>query len=168
MNRIDVAILVLLALFTLRGFWRGFFRESLGFLGLVVGLLAALQLSDSGAALVVRYVSLPPDAGAAVAFIGIFVAVHTTANLLGFLLDRVAHLVLVSPVNRLAGAIFAFAKGNAVLAFVLLFLHLFSPSAELEREIAASRIGQTLTQAANMVLRAGWRGVGQQAGPGRA
>lgn len=168
MNRVDVAILVLLALFTLRGLWRGFFRESLGFIGLVVGLLAALQWADAGATLVVGRVALSAGASEAVAFIGIFVLVHTTATLLGFLLDRVAHVILFGPVNRLAGAVFGFAKANAVLAFVLLFLRLFSPWSELEREITASRIGQSLTQAANMVVRAGWHGSGHEARPGQA
>ena len=38
MNRIDVVLAVVLALFALRGFWRGFSREIFALIGLVGGV----------------------------------------------------------------------------------------------------------------------------------
>ena len=48
MNGIDVALVVLLLVCGLRGSWRGIFRESFGFAGLVLGLLAAAARCRSG------------------------------------------------------------------------------------------------------------------------
>ena len=41
MNRIDVVLAIVLLLFAVRGFWRGFSREFFGFVGLIGGLAIA-------------------------------------------------------------------------------------------------------------------------------
>ena len=167
MNGIDVALVILLLLCAGRGLWRGFFRESFGFLGLITGLVAALRLSDEGAAWLATYVDVPAAARLGIAFVGIFILVHTVMNLFGFILDRLLGGVLLRRMSSAAGALFALAKGGAVLAFILLFLHLFPVVPGLDQRIMESQIARPMVSVAGSVIRAGLRQAAEPASGGQ-
>jgi uncharacterized membrane protein required for colicin V production len=161
MNLIDVALVVLLLLCALRGFWRGFFRESFGFLGLIAGLGGALRFSDLGAAMLTPYLPLPSTALVGIAFVGIFMIAYTSLNLFGLLLERLLGSLMLQRANQLAGVAFAVAKGGAILALVLLFFHLFRVVPALNQHVMESRVGRPLVAAAESVIHAGLRTVAQ-------
>lgn len=167
MSGIDAALVVLLLLCAVRGLWRGFFRESFGFLALITGLVAALRLSDEGAARLATYLDAPATARLGIAFVGIFVLLHTAINLLGFVFDRLLGSVLLRRMSAAAGALFALAKGAAVLAFVLLFLHLCPVVPGLDQQIMQSRIGRPMVSVAASVIRTGLRQAAEPASGGR-
>lgn len=161
MNRIDVALVVLLLLCAVRGFWRGLFREGFGFVGLVAGLAAALRFSEVAAGALSERIpgwgSLPDAARLGIAFVATFLLVQTFFSLFGYLLDRVLGSLLMRRISHATGALFAVAKGGTVLAFVLLFLHLFPMVPGLDQPILESRLGRPLLSAASSVIRAGFR-----------
>jgi len=168
MNSVDLALIILLAVCALRGYWRGFFRESFGLLALVGGVAAALRLTSLGAALLQQHVPLPQPVETGLAFVLIFVVVHTVVNLIGVVLDRLAGALFLRGVNRLAGAAFGIGKGAAILGFVLLFLHLFPVVPDLDGHIMTSTIGRPLVTAAGNVIRLGLTNAGQPDSPSKA
>ena len=155
MNGVDPALAFLIVVFGVRGYWRGLLRESFALLALVVGLAAAFHSGARAAAELQRHVVLPAPLQAGGAFVSVFVLVYVSVNLLGVLLDRLASARAAGWLNRIAGAVFGMAKGFAVLAFVLLFLHLFPVLRGLDGRIMSSRIGFPLVNAASNVLRSG-------------
>jgi len=155
MNGIDIALLVLLLAAAARGFWRGFVRELFGFLALVFGLWAALRMAADGATFLGRFVELPGPTLAAIAFLGLFMLVHTAANLIGVLLSRLAAPRGVFGLGRLAGAVFAVGKAGVVFACVLLFFDLFPLITPLDRQMRESHLARPLASAAASLLRAG-------------
>jgi membrane protein required for colicin V production len=155
MNSVDLALAFLLAIGALRGYWRGFLRETFGLLAVVAAVSAALQYSAWGANVVLHYVRLPPPLPAGVAFVGLFVVVHAVVNGTGFIIDRLASAALRPSVNALGGAAVGVGKAAAVLAFILLFLHLFPLVSSLDGPIMASRIGRPLVSVASNVIRTG-------------
>jgi uncharacterized membrane protein required for colicin V production len=160
MNGIDVALALLLLLCGLRGSWRGVFRESFGFAALVLGLLAALRGADAGASWLADHTAAAELTGTALlgaAFIAIFLVVNAAMNLLGVACDQLFGRGALRVVSRVGGALFALGKGAAVLAFVLLFLHLFPVVSGIDQQIAGSRLARPMVSAAGAVLRAGWR-----------
>jgi uncharacterized membrane protein required for colicin V production len=161
MNRIDVALVVLLLLCAVRGFWRGVFRESFGFLGLIAGLAAALRFAEVASTALSEAIpgwgALPEAARLGIAFVATFIVVQTFFTLFGYLLDRTLGSLAMRRISHAAGALFAIAKGGAVLAFVLLFLHLFPVVPGLDEPIMESRLGRPLVSAASSVIRAGLR-----------
>lgn len=167
MTSVDVAVAVLLALFALRGYWRGFFRESFGFAALVVGVLAALRFTPAGEAALQPYLKLPSPIPAGVAFVAIFVAVHTLINFLGVLLDWAAGAPTLRWINGIAGAVFGAGKGAAVLAFLLLFLHLFPIAGTVEAQIMRSSLGRQLVAGASTFLRLGLKTSLEPEAPGQ-
>jgi uncharacterized membrane protein required for colicin V production len=159
MNRIDVALVVLLLLCAVRGFWRGVFRESFGFVGLIAGLVAALRFSEAAstslAGAIPGWGALPDAARLGVAFVATFTVVQTFFSLFGYLLDRTVGSISMQRISHAAGALFAIAKGGAILAFLLLFFHLFPVVPSLDQPIMESRIGRPLLTAASSIIRAG-------------
>jgi len=152
---LDVLLLILLVPFTVRGWWRGFCRESLGLVGLVVGALAAAATGPELASLLRARGFLPPVAALPVAWALILLAAWVAAGLLGLLADRLARALLLGGLNRLAGALFGSLKGAALLGFALLLTEQVVPSPTLTKLIAASRLGRPLEQVAVGVVRTG-------------
>lgn len=155
MNGIDLALVIFLLLCAVRGYWRGFFRETLGLVALLGGIALAVQLAGFGGALLQRYLHVPPPIDAAVGFVIIFMAFHTAVNLLGVLLDRLASALFLRGVNRFAGAVLGAGKGAAILGLLLLVLHLFPIIPDLDRQIMSSAIGRPLVEAAGDAVRLG-------------
>jgi len=153
MNAVDLVLVFLLLLWALRGYWRGFFRESFGLIALGGGIAMAIQFAALGAGLLQQRFRLPPPVDAGVAFVAIFVVVHTLLNLMGMLLDRLASALFLRGINRLAGAAFGAGKGAAILGLVLLFFHLFPLVPELDQQIMNSAIGRPLVNAAGDAVR---------------
>lgn len=153
LNPVDVAVAVVLALGALRGVWRGLVREAFGFLGLAVGLMAALTQTSALTVLVRQQVGLPESAAAALVFVTLFSGVYLVALMLGFLLDR---LVVRRPLrigNRAVGAVFGAAKAAFAVAFVLLFLQQFGIAPKIGTMADQSRIAPPLRRVAAEVLR---------------
>src|ERR1043166_2165242 len=140
MNRVDVALAAVLLACVLRGYWRGFFRECFGVIGLVGGVVAAGQLTPQGTIVLHRYLTLPPLVEMGAAFVVIFALVDTFCTVLGVLLHRLAGGGMARAVNRLAGAAAGGAKGAVVLAFLLLFFHLFPVVPDLDERVMSSSI----------------------------
>ena len=160
MNGIDVALVVLLLLCGLRGSWRGFFRESFGFAALLLGLLAALRGAEAGASWLSGHTQAAELNGSALlgaAFVVIFLVVSAAVNLVGVACDQLFGRGTLRIPSRIGGALFALGKGGAVLAFVLLFLHLFPVVPGIDQQITGSRIARSMVSAAGAALRAGWR-----------
>jgi len=160
MNGIDVALVVLLLLCALRGTWRGLFREGFGFAALLLGLLAALRGADAGAAWLAAHTpasGLNSTALLGTAFVAIFLVVNALVSVVGVACDQLFGRGALRVPSRILGALFALGKGAAVLAFVLLFFHLFPVVPGIDQQISGSRIARPMVSAAGAALRAGWR-----------
>ena len=160
MHTVDLVLSLVLVLCALRGYWRGFFRECCGLLALLGGLAAAMSGTEVATTILQRYGKLPPSVEAGVAFVAIFVVVNAVVTLVGVFLDRLAG-ALVPRINRIAGAVFGATKAAVVLAFVLLFAHLFPFAPQLDGQIMDSSIGRSLVTSAGDVLRLGVQAAGQ-------
>ena len=155
MSPLDALLLILLVPFTVRGWWRGFCRESFALVGLLVGALAAAATGPDVARIIVERHLLPPLAALPMAWATIFLVAWITAAVAGRLADRLARALLLGGVNRLAGALFGSLKGAALLGFGLLLAEHLVSSPAVTRVIAGSRLGRPLEQVAVGVVRTG-------------
>ncbi len=151
----DALLLILLVPFALRGYWRGFLRESLALVGLVGGALVAAAGGSTLAAVLVQRHLLPPLVARVAGITLLFVAVYVGAHLTGLIADRLARAIFLGGFNRAAGLAFGVAKGAVLLGFVLILLQQFVASPALNAMIAASRLGGPLAQFAANVVEAG-------------
>ena len=116
MNLLDFAVLALILLLGIRGYFRGFFRELFGLAAwLGAGLAAYLLGPIYGPAISARY-TLPPAIGQMLASLGIFAALYLGCQLLGWILYRLARAIFLGPIDRAGGLVFGGAKAIAMSA----------------------------------------------------
>jgi membrane protein required for colicin V production len=155
MNPIDLGIGVTVAAFALRGLWRGCIREAFGVLALFGGLAVAMTFSAAAAVALESSIAQPVLREGS-AFVGLFVLTNAVVNVLGFVLHRMAGAGATGWVNRIAGVIVGAGKGGALLAFVLLFVHLFPLAPTVDARMMESRLGPPLIQMASTVMQFGF------------
>jgi membrane protein required for colicin V production len=163
-NQVDALLLVLLTPFAVRGWWRGFCRETFGLAGVIGGaLMAAAWYGPVTDALVAR--GLPPIAAIPAAIAAVFLAVTLVASVAGAVADRAVRAIFLGGANRMAGLVFGTLKGAAALGFLLLFCDRAALSPALAAQIGASRLGHPLMHLASGLLDAG-RGLATTPGQG--
>jgi membrane protein required for colicin V production len=121
-NIIDPILLVLLSLFALRGYFKGFFREAFSLLGLIVGFMVAVRYDEAVATLWADSWNFSFIVLRAITFVALFFVAYFSLNLLGWLLHRSASFLFLQGLNRVGGVLLGMGKGAALLAFVIFFL----------------------------------------------
>lgn len=140
---------IVLIVFVLRGFWRGFSREFFGFIGLIGGVAVAAATYVAAQAYVPAL--FPESARPIVAFAAVFFVVDLAAHLVGAIVHRVFGVFLLSPVNRLAGAVFGAVKGTALAAIALLLVRAYMPTPGLMAALDDSTLAAPLIGLADEV-----------------
>ena len=120
-NWIDVTVLSVVALFGLRGYFRGLFREISSLVGFLAGFMVAVRYDDALASIIARHWESSPLLLKGVAFVVIFFAVYFLFNLSGWLLHHAAKPLLLQTVNRLGGMAIGIGKGAIVAALMISF-----------------------------------------------
>jgi len=126
MNLLDLGILVLLGLVTVRGYFRGLFQELAVLVGVVGGVVAASHTYLDLAGLLSRWVT-DPQWARILAFAVVLVAVYWLTRLLAYYLQRLLYHLYLDFFERLLGAGFALFKGALLIGFALMFLGLVLP-----------------------------------------
>jgi membrane protein required for colicin V production len=124
MNGIDIAILVILCGFLLKGLLRGLLKEVCSLAGLFIGAFLAFRYHGPLAESLLKTVDLPAQVAVAITFTVLFLATMVFFLVLGFLLSRFVKLLFLGGFNRLVGGVFGLIQGTLLLAVVLFALSL--------------------------------------------
>lgn len=124
MNWLDIVIIVVILLFGMMGLWKGAIKAVFAVAGLIGGIALAghyyqplaLMLSPSGA----------PWSGIA-AYVIILVATLIIASIVGWLVARLVHIVMLGWVDRLIGFILGVGIGGMLWAAVLAIVGKYLP-----------------------------------------
>lgn len=119
MNFVDILILIIIALFLLKGVLRGLVKELCSLIGLAVGALLAFRFHGPLAEGMVAAFKLPASVCVIAAFLVIFLLTLLLFGLLGMLLSKYVKLLYVGGLNRVAGGIFGLVQGMLLLAVVM-------------------------------------------------
>lgn len=152
MNGIDIAILVVLAAFALKGLLRGLLKELCSLLGLVVGGFFAFHFHGPLAALLVESFKLPLKLSVGIAFFVLFVACVLFFTVLGYLLSRFIKLLFLGGMNKVAGGFFGLIQGCLLLALALFALSLGPLPATLGPMITKSHLAPPFVHLGKVVF----------------
>ncbi len=122
MNTLDVAVLGLIFLLGVRGWYRGFFRELFGLAAWLGGGVGAHLFGPAFAPLASERTGLPIALGQVIAFLGVFLAIYIGCRVAGFVLARAAEALFLRPLDRAGGFVFGAAKGLAIGAIVCMIV----------------------------------------------
>jgi membrane protein required for colicin V production len=126
MNLLDLGILVLLGLITVRGYYRGLFQELAVLVGLVGGVVVASHTYLPLAELFKEWIRDPLHARV-LSFVIILVAVYWVTRLLAHFLQKLLYHLYLDLLDRLLGGFFALIKATLFLGFTLMLLSVLLP-----------------------------------------
>jgi len=155
-NWVDLILLAVLALFGLRGFFRGLFREVLSLAGLIVGFLIAARYGDAAAQYVAQHWKLSPLLLKGAGFVTIFFLIYFGFNLIGWLLHRSEKMLFLQTANRAGGIVMGVGKGAALAALALFLLSSSSLLSQPARDsLGSAYLVQPLSQLGESLIKAG-------------
>jgi membrane protein required for colicin V production len=125
MNILDIIIIAIVALFILRGLWKGLVRQIIGIAGAVVAVIVAIKFSGVMAAKFLT--GFQPSTGYIIMFLAILVACMIAASLIAALIGKLTSAVGLGIPNRIAGGILGGLKGYFLMAAIVLILIAFLP-----------------------------------------
>jgi membrane protein required for colicin V production len=154
MTVVDAGLLLLLVLFALRGFWRGFLREILGLAGLVLAGVLVVRWSEPLASMLGARTALSPLMARLLSAIGLALVVFLAVRILGALVVRLTSMIFLRPIDRVAGVGLGLAEGVALLGLGLAAVLRVAPASDVSHWIAASRLAPPLLHVADRIVAA--------------
>jgi membrane protein required for colicin V production len=155
-NWVDVTLIFTLALFGLRGYFRGLFREVLSLAGLAGGLVVAGRNYQLIAAYGEAYWNISPLFLKGASYVALFFVVYFLFSLIGWLLHRSEKLLFLQTLNRIGGIAVGIGKGTVLAALILFFAATASWLPHGAREnISGALLATPLSQVAEELIRAG-------------
>lgn len=135
---------IVLAAMLVRGWTRGFVRESLDLIGLVVGILIAFRMSAPVGDFLTDSFGVGPEVARIGAGIALFVLFGVTLSIAAHYLSKMMNLPGLSMVNRIGGAAVAVGWGIAVVFVVLTLVTVFPVPQTWRGQIDESAVAQSI------------------------
>ena len=152
MNGFDIAILVILAGFLVKGLLRGLLKEFCSLAGFFVGAFLAFRYNGPLAEALLENVDIPAQLAVGITFATLFLVTMVFFLALGFLLSRFIKLLFLGGFNRLLGGLFGLAQGVLLLAMVMLALSLMPLPFGLEPMFKESQLSPPFVDLGHAVL----------------
>ena len=146
---IDIVFIVLVALFMLRCFLKGFIHEFFSIAAIVLGLIASLYFYKNGGEFVRE--KFMPDIKTIpeiIAFVALFAIVFLTLKILEFILKDIIEGIKLGGVDRFLGIVFGFLEGIVVVSLILFIIRiqpLFDPGSLLSDSLFAGALLPLIT-----------------------
>ena len=120
MNGLDYAILALVGVGAFSGLTRGALRMATSILSLVLGIYAASVYYGRAAAIAHKYLATSPTVSALIGYVAVFAIVFIAVEYAGATVVRLAQIIHLSWIDRLAGAVLGASIGAIIAGFVVL------------------------------------------------
>ncbi|PKN12890.1 MAG: colicin V production protein [Deltaproteobacteria bacterium HGW-Deltaproteobacteria-4] len=125
MNGLDLAILLILVLFLVKGLWKGLIRQLCSLAGIVLGIFLSWSFSEILGPELARITAWPLRVSVVVVGAMLFFAGVLAFFILGFYLGKLAKQPVLAVLNRFSGALFGVIEGVVILAVVIYLLTLW-------------------------------------------
>jgi membrane protein required for colicin V production len=139
MNYFDLTFLLAASFITIRGLFRGLISELMVLVAIIFGFILATFFHPYLQNIVLHFLpDLPVALVKIVSFIVIFIGVNILVRILGGMLNKIATFTFLQPVNKVAGAVFAFLKITLIFSILIIVVELI-PGAGLLMESIGSK-----------------------------
>ncbi len=149
MNWFDIVLLGFLTAFVAEGVWKGFSRQIVGFIALLLGILLAVWFYGTAGAFLLPYVSKPAVAKL-LGFLMVFVGVQILGGIAGWALAKAMKAGGLGWLDRTLGAGFGLVKAALVGVALVMAITAF-PLKPLPDAVAGSRIAPYLIDASHVI-----------------
>ncbi|WFS63879.1 CvpA family protein [Pseudodesulfovibrio thermohalotolerans] len=143
MNFLDIILICIIALFVLRGFFRGLVQEVLSLIAVVLAIYLASRFDDVLSPHLKLYIESDITVSALSYFL-IFIGTLVVVWLLTKLIRSVLEISLLGWIDRTLGGVFGLLEGALICLVGLMFLQTFAPESDILNESAIAPRAQHL------------------------
>ena len=119
MNGLDIALAVVLLFFLLRGIFRGFIKEIISIVGLVVAFVVSAEMYEFASQYIKPFIQNPAYRHT-LGFLTMFMVIFIVIGLLGFVVDKLLQMKISKWTDGFLGAILGVIKGGLLSAVILM------------------------------------------------
>ena len=127
MNLLDLAILIIVVLIAVRGFFRGIIQEAATLIGIIASFFLAFYYYNELARFLLRYTQNYQVALYFFSFLLLLGLSFFLFRALGLLIKKIVHFTLFGWADRVMGGFFGLIKGVVVVFFLITLLTLLLP-----------------------------------------
>lgn len=139
MNWVDLAIVAIIAWSAFRAFRTGLVRELTALVAVIAGIFLAGALSDDLSDNLDFLISDPETRNLA-AFVAIFAGTLIAGQVLSAVLSDVAGMLLLGPLDHIAGALFGFLQGILIVQVLLIGAAVFPAATSVSSAVDDSTL----------------------------
>jgi len=156
MNAFDIIILAVLAIFALKGLFRGLVNEASSLTGLFLGAWLAYRYHPALSPPIRTITHVPANIAAFLAFILILLATGLLAHVIGNIVTTALRLVMLGGLNRLGGLLIGLSEGALLLSLLFCTASSGFMPEQLKQRIKKSESATMFAQGGDKLL-ALWR-----------
>lgn len=123
MNTVDIILIFILIGAFVIGFKNGFVKTSMSLFSWIVGIYAAVFYAGRMAIIIKRWISSNDDLVRILSYVIVFLLVVLLFNLLGRLFTGALNVMMMGPLNQIAGGIFNVIKYLVIVSFVIMLIN---------------------------------------------
>jgi membrane protein required for colicin V production len=150
MNWLDILLLFVLGASVFTSFRKGFSREVIGLVSVVVALVAGIWLYGNAGTVFLPYVSSPAVAHFC-GFVLVFLGVLLAGALVSFVVGRFLRVTGLSIFDHMLGALFGLVRGLLIAVALVTGLMAFSPGGSAPPSVVHSRVSPYVIGGARVV-----------------
>ena len=118
---LDIIILILFLYFVIKGYNKGFIRQTSKILGLIIALLVAIKQYQDFEGFLTPYLEVSPPLLSFISFSIIFIVFNIVIHILGISLKKATNFLFLGPVDSIAGAFLGFLK-SGILVYLIIYI----------------------------------------------
>ncbi|MGM0470803.1 MAG: CvpA family protein [Bacillota bacterium] len=121
-NFLDLGIILIIILSILNGYHKGMIRQIISIVALVAATYVAINYYQLTADYLNQNFSIAVSIAQVLSFGLIIITVSALINIIGFLLNRLTSLLLLSLIDSIGGAILGLIKGSLIVYILLILI----------------------------------------------
>ena len=149
MNWLDVLLLLILAGSVLMSFRKGFTREVISLVSVVLALVMGIWFYGTAAAYLIPYVSSRSAANFG-GFLIVFCTIVLAGHLVSFIVGKFLKVTGLSIFDHALGAVFGVVRGIVISIALIMAILAFSPATHPPDAVVQSRVAPYVTGAASV------------------
>lgn len=139
MNYFDLTFLAAVSFITIRGLFRGLISELMVLAALIIGFMLATFFHPYLSDFILKiFPDFPVPITKIAAFVVIFVGINIIVRVFANMLNKIATFTFLQPVNKIAGAVFAFMKITLIFSILFVLIDLVPGSDYLMDGVGAN------------------------------
>lgn len=136
MNSIDIGILVIAAIFFIRGIFRGFVFELVTVVGLILGYIISITYLSLVAGYILSFFpSIPDSIVKLVSFFVLFVGTNLLLRMIANIITKTLKIAMLGWLNRFLGGLLGMLKSIIVMSIIVFVLDMIPLSSLLLEQV---------------------------------